>query len=54
VIVDDGMYGKSSWISFSPSIVPTVVIAALRLAVVSFNEDNAYTTHCSCSISRIP
>ena len=44
MIVDDCMYGKSSWISFLPSIVPTITIAALRLAVVSFNEDNAYTT----------
>jgi hypothetical protein len=32
VIVDDGMYGKSSWISFSPSIVLTGVLAALILA----------------------
>ena len=49
MIVDDGMYGQSSWISISPSIVPTVVVAELRLAAVSFNAGNAYTTHCSCS-----
>ena len=31
MIVDDGMYGKSSWISFSPSIVPTIVMQRFDL-----------------------
>ena len=40
--------GKSSWLSFSSSIMLIVAITALQFPAVSFDKDSKYTTYCSC------
>ena len=49
-IVDDSMYGRLSWLSFSFSTTLIIVVTALRLAASS--EDSDYATRCSCSCRR--